>query len=224
MTFGMYEFDYLDPSEPEPEPARTHLDPMEAAWLYSQCRDFTSRRFALATVRGSLKGSGEGCIKWHGLQFTDGRVAIWSPSGYLTGNYRSVHTARCRLAKGKLDLYLVWLEPKPPALEIRVSIDGAVTLERHNNPAQQWFMTIGFTAFGPHTARHVALDVSQALDGMLPGYDREEVAIGREGEQRYIASVYCDRNEDCVKVPEHLPPCVDADNTELASTEDGDAP
>lgn len=216
MTYGEFEFEYLHSEDPQPEPARTHPDPSQAAWLYVKCRDFSTRRFALATARGSRYET----LKWQGLQHSGGRATIWTSTGRLVGSYRSVDTACHRLAKGNLDLYLVWLDPKPPLTGPDAGAQASARLELRNNGPQAWTVTLGYTAFGPHGARLIAMDIAQGLDKMLPGFDRGAVAIRRAGDQGSDTRVCCGRDDNCRKPPRHLPPCTGEDGAELRAGED----
>lgn len=207
MTYGEYEFEYLDSDDPRPQPAPTHPEPEQAAWLYLKCRDFSTRRFALATARDSQYET----LKWQGLQHHGGRATIWTRTGRLVGSYRSVDTARHRLAKGTLDLYLVWLDPKPPLTGPDATVQARARLELRDNNPRQWTMTLGFTACGPHGARLIAMDVAQALDTVLPGFERAAVAFSPNDDSGRVTRVFCGRDGGCRQPAGHLPPCAGED-------------
>lgn len=80
---------------------------------------------------------------------------------------------------------------------------------------ESWTITLDFASDTPTRAQYIGLDIVRRLAGVVPGYDKNSVAIRREAGRGDAVPLFCDRDIYCHRFLGHGGSCVDHDGSAL---------
>lgn len=87
--------------------------------------------------------------------------------------------------------------------------------DRDGPRPETWTITFGFIAHDEPHARTAAQHASRRLASVLPGFDKNMVALARETDPYTPMPVYCDNDIYCAQAPGHHGACRAQDGTNL---------